>query len=268
MQSIQDSKKFGKSLVLRPGTDGSTLKETAFNDFRWGDETRDYAESAKNLAEQSFQEICDQAKQMSKPSRRARRSEASDEDAPKPVRRRALLVDACEFTIQRPLYTALILPYRSQDNSPCDSAAKIHVQPAYLIILPSPFLVVRFISPFSLYPTLTSCYLVVRFISPFFIISYLDILLSRGRHILQQLFPLFRHYQMSHHYRTVATSCRNASPHCCYVILFCFVLLCWGSLSFHLILPYHSVQGRFNSAGSARHSFGYIPLTVCFAPVD
>ena len=203
MQSIQDSKKFGKSLVLRPGTDGSTLKETAFNDFRWGEETRDYAESAKNLAEQSFQEICDQAKQMSKPSRRARRSEASDEDAPKPVRRRALLVDACEFTIQRPLYTALILPYRSQDNSPCDSAAKIHVQPAYLIILPSPFLV-------------------VCFISPFFIISYLDILLSRGRHILQQLFPLFRHHQRSHHYRTVATSS-------------CFVLSCSVGAHFRFI---------------------------------
>jgi hypothetical protein len=108
MEIIQDSKKSGKALVLRPGTDGSTLKETAFNDHCWGGVTRDYAESAKNLSKQSFQEICNQAKQMSKPARRGRR--LSDEDAPKRVGRRALLIDACEFTIQRPLYTALSCP--------------------------------------------------------------------------------------------------------------------------------------------------------------
>jgi hypothetical protein len=108
MESVQDSKKSGKALVLKPGTDGSTLKDTAFNDDRWGDVTRDYAESVKKLAKQSFQEVCDQAKQMSKPTRRGRRSGSqSDEDAPKRVGRRALLVDACEFTLQCPLYTAL-----------------------------------------------------------------------------------------------------------------------------------------------------------------
>jgi hypothetical protein len=60
MESIQDSKKSSKVLVLRPGTNGSTLKETAFNDLCWGDETRDHAKFAKNLAKQSVQEVCDQ----------------------------------------------------------------------------------------------------------------------------------------------------------------------------------------------------------------
>jgi hypothetical protein len=108
MESVQDSKKSGKVYVLKPGIDGSTLKDTAFNDHRWGDVTRDYVTSVKKLTEESFKEICSRARQMSKFTRKGGRSGSpSVEDAPKRIGRRAQLLDACEFTLQHLLYTAL-----------------------------------------------------------------------------------------------------------------------------------------------------------------
>jgi hypothetical protein len=98
MESVEDSKKSGKALVLKPGTDGNTLKDTAFNDHRWGDVTREYIISVKTLPKESFIEICDRAKQLSKSTRKGERSGSpSVEEANKPVGRRALLIDVCEF---------------------------------------------------------------------------------------------------------------------------------------------------------------------------
>ena len=59
-------------LVLKTGTHGSTIKETAFNDYHWGNVTHDYAKSAKNLAKESFQEICDLGKWVTKPTQKGR----------------------------------------------------------------------------------------------------------------------------------------------------------------------------------------------------
>ncbi len=70
MESIEDSKQSGKALVLKPGSDGSTLKDTAFNDHRWGDVTRDYVVSVKKLSPESFNEICNWARQLSKSTRK------------------------------------------------------------------------------------------------------------------------------------------------------------------------------------------------------
>ena len=108
MESVQDSKKSGKAYVLKPGIDGSTLKDTAFNNHRWGDVTRDYVTSVKKLTEESFKEICSRARQMSKSTRRGGQSGSpSVEDAPKRIGQRAQLLDACEFTLQHLLYSAL-----------------------------------------------------------------------------------------------------------------------------------------------------------------
>jgi hypothetical protein len=66
MKSVDDSKKSGKALVLKPGIDNSTLKDLAFNNHCWGNKTCEYMASVKCLTEESFNEICDQAKQLSK----------------------------------------------------------------------------------------------------------------------------------------------------------------------------------------------------------
>jgi hypothetical protein len=47
MESIKDSKQSGKALVLKPGSDGSTLKGMAFKNHCWGNVTRDYVVSIK-----------------------------------------------------------------------------------------------------------------------------------------------------------------------------------------------------------------------------
>ena len=93
METVEDSKKSGKALVLKPGIDDSSLKDLAFNDHRWGDNTRKYMISVKKLTKTSYNEICDRAKQLSKSTRKAERSESpSVEDTQKPLDRRALLV--------------------------------------------------------------------------------------------------------------------------------------------------------------------------------
>jgi len=94
MEGVDDSKKSGKALVLKPGIDDSTLKDLAFNDHRWGEKTREYMVSVKRLTEEAFDEICDQAKQLSKSTRKVERAGSpSVEVAQKPVQgRRALLV--------------------------------------------------------------------------------------------------------------------------------------------------------------------------------
>jgi hypothetical protein len=145
----------------------------------------------------------------------------------------------------------LILLYRSQDNPPrhCVTAqqkytSSRHISPSchpHFSLFASSLL-------FSLYLTLLPCFLTFATscnnFSCFAIIRCLI---------------------------TTAQLPRHAAISCLVLLLprhlVCFVLLCRRSLSFHPILPYHSLRGRFNSAGSARHSFGYIPLTVCFAPV-
>jgi hypothetical protein len=100
LDSIEDSKRAGKTLVLKPGRDGKALKETAFNDNRWGGATRDYLTSVKNISQQSFDEICNRAKTMSKSTRKGERSGSpSVEDDHKPAGRRALLVEACKFSL-------------------------------------------------------------------------------------------------------------------------------------------------------------------------
>ena len=93
MESVDDSKKSGKALVLKPGIDDNTLKDLAFNDHRWGKKTREYMVSVKCLTEESFNEICDRAKQLSKSTRKAEQAGSpSVEVAQKPLDRRALLV--------------------------------------------------------------------------------------------------------------------------------------------------------------------------------
>jgi len=95
LESIEDSKRSGKALVLKLGRDGRTLKETAFNEHRWGEVTCEYLTSVKNVALEPFDEICDQAKTMSKSTRKGERSGSpSAEDDRKPAGRRALLVEA------------------------------------------------------------------------------------------------------------------------------------------------------------------------------
>src|ERR1700692_2648071 len=108
MESVQESKKSGKAYVLKPVIDGSTLKDTAFNNHRWADVTCDYVTSMKKLTKESFKEICSRARQMSKSTRRGGQSGSpSVEDAPKRIGQRAQLLDACEFTLQHLLYSAL-----------------------------------------------------------------------------------------------------------------------------------------------------------------
>jgi len=94
IESIDDSKQSGKALVLKPGIDGSTLKDLTFNKYRWGEKTREYIVSVKKLTEEAFNEICDRAKQLSKSTRKAERAGSpSAEVAQKPVQgRHALLV--------------------------------------------------------------------------------------------------------------------------------------------------------------------------------
>jgi hypothetical protein len=67
---MEDSKRSGKALVLKPGCDGRTLKETAFNDHRWGVATCNYLIFVKKNSQQSFDEICNRAKTMSKSTRK------------------------------------------------------------------------------------------------------------------------------------------------------------------------------------------------------
>jgi hypothetical protein len=93
MESIKDSKQSGKALTLKPGIDDSTLKDLAFNDYRWGEKTREYVVSVKCLTEKAFNEVCNRAKQLSKSTRKAERAGSpSVENAQKPLSRRALLV--------------------------------------------------------------------------------------------------------------------------------------------------------------------------------
>ena len=66
MESIDNSKKSGKALVLKPGIDDSTLKDLAFNDHHWGKKTCKYMVSVKCFTEEAFNKICDWAKQLSK----------------------------------------------------------------------------------------------------------------------------------------------------------------------------------------------------------
>ena len=66
MDSIKDSKKSGKALVLKPGNDSSTLKDMEFNDHHWGQVTRNYISSVKKHSQESFNEICNRDKTMSK----------------------------------------------------------------------------------------------------------------------------------------------------------------------------------------------------------
>jgi hypothetical protein len=94
MESIDDSKQSGKALVLKPGIDNSTLKDLAFNEYRWGEKTREYMVLVKKLTEEAFNKICDRAKRLSRSTRKAERAVSpSAEVAQKPVQgRRALLV--------------------------------------------------------------------------------------------------------------------------------------------------------------------------------
>ena len=92
MESIEDSKKSGKALGLKPGIDDSNLKDLAFNDHHWEENTRTYIISVKNLSETSFNKICNWAKQSSKSTRKVERSVSPSVGDQKPLDRRALLV--------------------------------------------------------------------------------------------------------------------------------------------------------------------------------
>jgi hypothetical protein len=94
MESLDNSKQSGKALVLKPGIDNSTLKDLAFNEYRWGEKTSEYMVSVKKLTEEAFNEICDRAKQLSRSTRKAERAGSpSVEVAQKLVQgKRALLV--------------------------------------------------------------------------------------------------------------------------------------------------------------------------------
>jgi len=146
MESIQDSKQSGKALVLKPGSDGSTLKDTAFNDHRWGDVTRDYVVSVKKLSPESFNEICNRARQLSKSTRKGDRSGSPHvEDARNPVGRRTLLVDACEFAL-RCLIHHFILFYRNWNDTVSRHDCTENTRPAAMSSrLPIPLAVIHFI---------------------------------------------------------------------------------------------------------------------------
>jgi hypothetical protein len=134
---MEDSKRSGKALVLKPGRDGKILKETAFNDHRWGVTTRDNLISVKKLSQQSFDEICNRAKTMSKSTRKGERSGSpSVEDDCKPAGRRALLVEACKFSLQCSTHNAYlcILQEPEPHSSWCDCAANTHQLPSLVII--------------------------------------------------------------------------------------------------------------------------------------
>ena len=92
MESIEDSKKSGKALGLKPGIDDSNLKDLAFNDHHWEENTRTYIISVKTLSETSFNQICDWARQSSKSTWKVERSGSPSVGDQKPLDWRALLI--------------------------------------------------------------------------------------------------------------------------------------------------------------------------------
>lgn len=103
---MEASKKFGKPLTLQPGHDwdgvGGGGGHIAFNEYNWGDASRDYTTSAAGISAANFEAICRLAKDQAKLTRRAQRAASGSSSARARPRAQLVYVDedsACKFLI-------------------------------------------------------------------------------------------------------------------------------------------------------------------------
>jgi hypothetical protein len=98
----EDSKKFGKPLTLQPGHDwdgvGGGGGHIAFNEYNWGDASRDYTASAAAISAEHFEAICQLAKAQAKLTRRAERAASGSSSARARPHAQLVYVDEdCKF---------------------------------------------------------------------------------------------------------------------------------------------------------------------------